>query len=408
MCTDPQEFADPNTGEIYTVSCRRCDECIATRRHGWVSRAMAEKASNPYAACIALTYSDETPEGRDGARMFCYADVRLFMARLRRAAAYEAKKQRWNIVPKIRFLCAGEQGDRYGRCHWHLIIYSNFDLAKIGKFRLRGHLVTHRHDMVTVGKRKRRLNWSLWPYGFMTLQEPDEGGMAYVLSYCLKDQFTHERSEGTMREAKSENFATGLFRMSKRPAIGEDWLYSKLEALDASGSVLPSLQLKIPDMSGYWHPNGTFREKLLWGLVALNRRAVWATGANAPQWAVLVASLRDNQKDLEVLLGKKSEKAEFDEWFKWRTTDAATYWAAVTVANGNGPVEPDDRYHLCSDDQLTALGLERFEDRDGRWLYRRSKVKPSGKAALGTDGGEAILNKGASIYDRLGIQKPDF
>ena len=289
MCTRPI------TKDGKTFACRTCDECIATRRAGWIARAMAEKAEWPHTLCVALTYNNDTQENRDAAAMFNYGDVRAFLKRLLRASTYKKPGSR------VRFICAGEQGDRYGRCHWHLILYSDLDLTQLGTVQLRGETITDRNDMFTVGKQKRRLDWSLWGKGFVTFQEPDQGGMAYVLSYCLKDQFTQQKSEGTMREAKSENFATGLFRMSKRPSIGESWLMRKLEGLDASGSVLPSLQIKIPDMSGYWHPNGVFREKLLWGLVALNQRIVWATGANAPQWAALLASCKDNPSDLEIL-----------------------------------------------------------------------------------------------------------
>lgn len=289
MCTRPI------TKDGKTFACRTCDECIATRRAGWIARAMAEKAMWPHTLCVALTYNNDTQENRDAAAMFNYGDVRAFLKRLLRASTYKKPGTR------VRFICAGEQGDRYGRCHWHLILYSDLDLTQLGTVQLRGETITDRNDMFTVGKQKRRLDWSLWGKGFVTFQEPDQGGMAYVLSYCLKDQFTQQKSEGTMREAKSENFATGLFRMSKRPSIGESWLMRKLEGLEATGSVLPSLQIKVPDMSGYWHPNGTFREKALWGLVALNQRAVWATGANAPQWAALLASCKDNPADLEIL-----------------------------------------------------------------------------------------------------------
>lgn len=289
MCSRPI-IKDGNT-----FACRTCDQCIATRRAGWIARAMAEKAEWPHTLCVALTYNNDTQENRDAAAMFNYGDVRAFLKRLLRASTYKKPGSR------VRFICAGEQGDRYGRCHWHLILYSDLDLTQLGTVQLRGETITDRNDMFTVGKQKRRLDWSLWGKGFVTFQEPDQGGMAYVLSYCLKDQFTQQKSEGTMREAKSENFATGLFRMSKRPSIGESWLIRKLEGLEGSGSVLPSLQIKIPDMSGYWHPNGVFREKLLWGLVALNQRAVWSTGANAPQWAALLASCKDNPSDLEIL-----------------------------------------------------------------------------------------------------------
>jgi hypothetical protein len=266
---------------------------------------MAEKAVWPHALVVALTYDDTKPGGYEGARQFCYADVRAFLKRVASACRYHAKKHKLGFVPRVRFLCAGEQGDRNGRCHWHLILFSDLDLTTIGTFHgMRGGKkveLSKRSDLMTVGKRKRRLDWSLWGLGIVTLQEPDQGGMSYVLSYCLKDQFTVEKSRGTMRQGKAENFATGLFRMSKRPAIGEEFIWRKLEALYATGAVLPSLQISVPDFGGYWYPSGTLRKKLLWGLVALNQRVVWDHGRNAPQWASLVASCKDSEKDMEVL-----------------------------------------------------------------------------------------------------------
>ena len=304
MCSDPQDFFNKETGEVKQGACRRCDECIATRRHGWVARAMAEKAGWPHTLVVALTYSDATQQGRDGARMFCYADVRLFLARLR-DAAWQVSKKAGAPRPVIRFLCAGEQGDRNGRCHWHMVLYSDIDLTGLGVVEglldRRKVVLCDKSQMMTVGKRKRRLDWSLWPLGYVTFQEADQGGMNYVLSYCLKDQFTEEKSRHTMREAKAENFATGLFRMSKRPPIGEDFIMRKLEALDAVGAVLPSMNIMVPGFRGYWHPSGSLREKLLWGLVALNQRVFWATGRSAPQWPSLLASCADSENDMGVL-----------------------------------------------------------------------------------------------------------
>ncbi|MDR7126623.1 hypothetical protein J2X53_003468 [Pseudorhodobacter sp. 4114] len=331
---------------------------------------MAEKAMTSHSACVTLTYSDATQIGRDGARMFCYADVAAFLKRLRSAARYEAKKHKWNLVPQVRFLCAGEQGDRNGRCHWHLILFTNFDLASLGQYTLRGNQITDRRDMLTIGKQKRRLNWSLWPHGFMTLQEPDQGAMNYVLSYCLKDQFTQEKSQGTMREAKSENFATGLFRMSKRPAIGETFLIQKMERLDASGSVLPNLHLQVPDLSTHWEPTGSFRKKLLWHLVALNKRALWATGANAPQWSSLLSACADNLSDMEVLLGipqepqndpKSDDYRSIETEFALRGRETAARQSTASFARSCAQSLPC-RNCLDGFDQETLKALNLYRD----------------------------------------------
>jgi hypothetical protein len=369
---------------------------------------MAEKAENSHAACVTLTYADNTQHRRDGAAMFCYADVRQFLSALRAAARREANRAKWNFVPSIRFLCAGEQGERNGRCHWHMILYTNFDLSRLGKFRLRGKLVSHRRDMITEGKRKRRLNWTLWPHGFMTLQEPDQGAMSYVLSYCLKDQFTHESSRGTMREAKAENFATGLFRMSKRPAIGESWLMRKLEGLDASGSVLPNLQLSIPDFAGYWHPNGLFREKLLWGLVALNQRALWSTGAPAPQWASLLSSCAESASDMEILNGTSQDRDFLETLNEFVEVEAPAIRAAEAATGTHGSnFTYSDQLARLSEADCEALGIRRYSDQEGRSRYE--SAEPGASAAKlvqsWTDQQRAIFAEGSSVDQRLGITR---
>lgn len=364
----------PITHNGKTFACRSCDECIATRRHGWVARAMAEKTDHAHTLCVALTYSDATPEGRDGARMFQYSDVRAFLKRLRQAMVRHIEANSLNVEPTVRFLCAGEQGDRNGRCHWHMIIYSSVDLTRLGIVEgfpkhsvgpRKKAVLTERGDMLTLGKDERRLNWSLWPLGFVTFQEPDEGGMKYVLSYCLKDQFIGAKAKDTMREAKQENFATGLFRMSKRPAIGENWLLRKMEELDAKGAVLPALQLRIPDFGGYWVPSGLFREKLLWGLVAINKRHFWSTGRNAPQWAALLASCSENETDLEILNGNAKKKADPDYQDPEARAEFDSRWKrdeqqATAVA-----------WHRKAE----ALAFEQFEE---RW---RSEVEAANRQA---------------------------
>lgn len=381
MCTRPI------TKDGNTFACRSCDACIATRRAGWIARAMMEKAQWPHTLCIALTYSDDTPENRDAARMFAYADVRAFLKRLNAACNYESRGSR------LRFICAGEQGDRNGRCHWHLILYSDLDLTQIGVFTKGGKRLQNREEMLTKGKNKIRLNWSTWGKGFVTLQEPDEGGMAYVLSYCLKDQFTAEKSHGTMRETKVENFATGLFRMSKRPAIGESWLMQKMESLEAQRAVLPSLQIKIPEMSGYWHPNGSFRQKVLWALVALNQRVFWQTGAYAPQWSALLASCRDNQKDIEVLnaFQKQTDSDQsIEAAIDFRQREAAGHYSTRETRRNCGARLPCIVcLSVLSDTNLGALGVYRHFDQNGN---------PSFKSVQGFD---SVASRQTTLADGL-------
>lgn len=370
MCTRPIEH------DGQTFACRTCDECIATRRHQWVARAMAEKTQHPHTLCVALTYDQATQENRDAARMFCYADVRAFLARLRAAARRYAKDKRLNAPPVIRFLCAGEQGDRNGRCHWHMILYSNVDLRDLGEFTRRGRVVRDKGAMFSVGKHKVRLNWSLWGRGFVTLQDPDEGAMHYVLSYCLKDQFTEEKARGTMRYSSSENFATGLFRMSKRPSIGNRWFWDKLASYADKGAVMPELKFRVPGLSGYWVPSGDWRKNALWALVALNQRAVWTRGAPAPQWSSLIASLSGLDADLAVLLGPwvpEEEETTIDFEIEKRSREVAGRQREGEIARTCGRELPcRDCLDHSSEETLAALGVVRVLQEAGAFFAYRA------------------------------------
>lgn len=335
-----------------------------------------------HALCVALTYDNSTQENRDAAAMFQYSDIRLFLARLRDAAWQQERKaaklaRREPVRPVIRFLCAGEQGSRDNRCHWHMILYSDCDLLKLGVISKFGRRVTDPADIYTVGKNKLRRHWSLWGKGFVTFQKPDQGGMNYVLSYCLKDQFTGEKSRGTMREAKAENFATGLFRMSKRPPIGHEWLVQKMVALAERGQVLPNTHLRVPGFRGYWRPNDMPRERLLTGLLAINQQVRWRAGKDAPQWASLVAHCKDSETDMEVLNGPQIEEGELSEREQFELELEARKREAADAGRRREIVRRCARQlpcrqclHVCTPYQLERLGVRRVDPGDGGpWDY---------------------------------------
>lgn len=296
MCTNPITMFSKALGREITAGCRTCDACVAVRRHNWVARAMAEKAMHPQTFVVALTYSDATQFTRDGARFFRYQDVRLFLARLR-----DAIKQATGQVAALRFLAAGEQGSRNGRCHWHVVLYSDVDLLTIGEFSAPWGRVTEASDIIAPMGQDMPRNWTMWPHGFVQVQVPDAGGMHYALSYALKDQFNAMKSAGSKRVSKSEAFATGLFRMSKSPPIGVPWMEAQIYDLYLRGQVLPNTKLQVPDLSGYWYPSGVCRKVLLEGLRRVNHSFAVQHGRNAPQWSSLIYECRDNDSDLEAL-----------------------------------------------------------------------------------------------------------
>lgn len=272
---------------------------------------MAERSLAAHTFSVTLTYSDDTEESRAGAAMFRYGDVSDFLKRLRRTLQYHFGLD----ARAVRFVACGEQGDRTARCHWHILLFSSVDLCNVGRWSYYGDrrnvVVTSRSDIVTEAGPsavKRRRSWSLWPYGFVVVQEPDFGGVKYAISYALKDQYRVDKSAGSSREAKSESLAAGYFRMSKNPPIGQDYLDARLWSLFERGAVLPDVKLSVPGTEKLWFPRGALRRRLLEGFRRINLSCVLHEGRPAPQWSTLLSACADRPTDLEVLIGEQEEE----------------------------------------------------------------------------------------------------
>lgn len=268
---------------------------------------------HPHTFVVALTYNEDTEHNRRSARVFDYRDVSDFIKRLRRQMEYHLK-----AVAALSFIAAGEQGDRHNRCHWHVVLFGAVDFLKLGEWRAPWGVVTESKDIVSpVGIAEPwRRSWSLWPHGFVTVQEPDYGGMHYAMAYALKDQFNVRNAEGTGREAKAEVFGTGYLSMSKQPAIGARFIDAYLAQCDAANIVPPSRKLTVPEVRWPWWPSGVLRSQLLEGLAAINRRINEETGADGAGWSSLVHEARLSEDDLELLGvydGEERETPE-DQW----------------------------------------------------------------------------------------------
>jgi hypothetical protein len=307
MCSNPVTATNKETGEVCTFACRKCDDCIATRKNDWVARGVAEMATAEFTYCLNLTYRDN-PDGTKppAARAFKYRDVQLFLKRLRKAAAKEYGKG-----VEIRYIIAGERGSQRNRVHWHMILYASHDLFRLGKwydFVFKAIDKPRPAQILPSGRRKLPMDhWDLWPHGHVTTDTASQQSIAYVLKYCIKDMFNVVKSAGTPRISKAENDGAGMFRMSKEPPIGWRFMFAKLARLSATLSVPPSVEIKVPGYSGYWWPRGRAREEYLTGLRSINELCRQEKGRDAPGWSSLIASVSENQKDMELLNGPETQ-----------------------------------------------------------------------------------------------------
>lgn len=276
---------------------------------------MAERSTSAETFAVTLTYNEETQENQDAARVFEYRHVKNLFKRLRKEI-----KQKTGQTGLVRYVVAGELGSKFGRCHWHAVIFSNVDLLSLGTFTRfgSGKPVTTRGAKITHGKYKKRLNWSMWPHGHCLFQEPDQYGIDYAISYALKDQFNVRSSRNTMRETRVDTFSAGLFRMSKVPPIGFQFLNDYLARIFAKGGVPTSMAIRVPEFSHPWYPTGFLRQHMLRRIYIANQLIIAKTGQRAPQWGALINSVEQDGKDWEGLIygEEKIEEEELEEYWQ--------------------------------------------------------------------------------------------
>lgn len=305
MCSNPITKGD------ITFACTSCNDCITARINGWVARAMAEKATSNHCYVLALTYGSDTQQQKDGAAVFRYKDIKDLMKNIRRQAEYHLKAKQ-----EVKFMVCGELGSMKGRVHWHIVLFTSFDLLTLGDWYsfVSKKPVTEKKDKITTNpNRAKRLTWSMWKMGLLTVQIPDQGGMMYALKYALKDQFSLHKSKGTMRETKGEQYASGYFRMSKKPPLGANYVARLLSRLREKGAVLPALKIKIPDYTGYLFPAGYLLEQVITGFKAINDECLATDGRNVPQWSSLLQSVFEQPKIWERLSYVEEQEQETDD-----------------------------------------------------------------------------------------------
>lgn len=201
------------------VACGQCIGCRLERSRQWAIRCHHEASLWENNCFITLTYNDEhLPEDRS----LQLRDYQLFMKRLRKAYG-----------PGIRFFHCGEYGERFGRPHYHAILFNlDFQDKKLWK-------MVNGLPLFTSGELS-----ELWPFGYSSVGAATFSSAAYVARYIMKKQ----TGAGADVLKEIEDPATGAVHlrkhyewidpetgqvhsrrpeyvtMSRRPGIGRGWL----------------------------------------------------------------------------------------------------------------------------------------------------------------------------------------
>lgn len=323
----------PFTINGFEVACRQCDSCCETYKNQWVSRCMAEMAILPHALTFTLTYADK-PDGTApaGAAIFKYRDVQLMWKRLRfygNKHVKELRKKGENAPDFVlRFVVVGEKGTRFGRCHYHGVMFSNYDLR----------LYSHFKGARSIGfAYKRRLDWTatdggmIWPHGFVEFQPATRKGMAYALKYILKGRMSARKSKGHAREGKTEWLAASYLWCSKVPAIGEGWLMGKALELLELGMCFSSLRVRVPS-GGDWFISGEMQDRLCRWIHHTNNNHRRMHGKDLSGFSTLLASVAEPIENTET-----GESTPSKAWELLTNGELSTETAEVEGPAKHGP-----------------------------------------------------------------------
>lgn len=185
----------PEAGALYRplgLPCGTCVACLLERSRQWAVRCTHEASLSESNCFVTLTYDDEH---LPWASSLYGRDVQLFLKRLRKEFSDET----------IRYFLCGEYGERFGRPHYHLLLFG-FDFS----------------DKVILGSRRGQSIWRspclerLWPYGRSEIGSVTFESAAYVARYVMKKQ--------VKRDAVDELREPEFIRMSLKPGVGVPWI----------------------------------------------------------------------------------------------------------------------------------------------------------------------------------------
>ena len=193
-----------SNGIKLTVSCKQCTGCRQEYARQWAMRNIHEASLWLNNIFITLTYNEQNlPEHNTLVKK----DFQDFMKRLR-------KHKKANTKNPIRFFHCGEYGEKYGRPHYHAILFNtNFNDRKS---------IPGQKNLTTSDTLKK-----LWGKGHVSIGDVTFQSASYVAGYVQKKINGKQKEDHYRRIDKTtgetwvlpQEYAT----MSRRPGIAGLW-----------------------------------------------------------------------------------------------------------------------------------------------------------------------------------------
>ena len=186
--------------EKMIIDCKKCEECRAKKAKDWATRGYMESKTSTKSMYITLSYDGKNlPLTKKGRPTLKKEDVTKFKKRLRKYISGNNKTS-----TTIRTLECGEYGAKYGRPHYHMIIwgYKIDDLVFFKKNKY--------GDPLYISKKMEKI----WGNGFVTIGIPNYECIGYVANYCQskinKEKITDERTPEYINMSRGKNNSIGI------------------------------------------------------------------------------------------------------------------------------------------------------------------------------------------------------
>lgn len=197
--------------EPMTMRCRVCPQCLYNSSSEWGIRAACEMQMHKENTFITLTYAENTKYGN--------LIPEHFLNFIRRLKDRFPEKS-------IRYLYSGERGGKYGRPHFHAILFGIDFSDKIATGTSDSGAPTWHSKILT----------DTWKFGITQCGEANAHTAAYVAQYVVKKLSPHDDGMTNKKETRistSVNKETGELEeyeyqgdyigMSRMPGIGHDY-----------------------------------------------------------------------------------------------------------------------------------------------------------------------------------------
>ncbi|MEO5368178.1 MAG: hypothetical protein H7831_17865 [Magnetococcus sp. WYHC-3] len=185
-----------------TISCGQCIGCRLEKSRQWAMRCVHEASMHENNCFITLTYDEKNlPKNKS-------LEVEHFQKFM--------KRLRFKFGEGIRFFHCGEYGERFGRPHYHAVLF-NFDFKDKSLWKEERGVRLFVSEALS----------ELWPFGFSTIGEMTFESAAYVARYVLKKQSGKNLTRyliinpetGEIIGERKPEYTT----MSRRPGVGKMW-----------------------------------------------------------------------------------------------------------------------------------------------------------------------------------------